>query len=330
MIPRSVTEGGGPTAPALLPSPVVSFGLEQGDVALSFDGISKRYRNGPLALDSVSFVIREGSRTCLLGPNGSGKTTAIRLLQGLLRPTTGKIQVLGAELGTPDYLEARRRTGIVPQSPGMYPDVRLVDYLELARRLFGKGDVGRVVEALDLGDVLLKPMAHLSGGFQRRVSLAAALLPEPDVLLLDEPTVGLDPLAALQVRQVLREAVRGRTVLLCTHDLSEAEDLTDDVLMLRSGRVIVHAAMRDLSNSLHAKLRVASRQPTSDLMRTMAAAGYAGVAADDGTVSVSVEDPRVDAPSLLRHLLSSGFDVYECTVLRPTLEDVFVERMREV
>ena len=203
--------------------------------ALAFEGASKRYRNGVLALDTVSFAIKEGARTCLLGPNGAGKSTAIRLLQGALRPTEGRVTLLGATLDDPRYAEARRRTGIVPQRPGMYPDVTVDEYVTLARRLYGRGDGEATIEAFGLGPHRSKTLASLSGGFQRRAVLATALLSQPDVLLLDEPTVGLDPVAAHDVEAMLRDAMRGRTTLLCTHDLAEAETLCDDVIILRDG-----------------------------------------------------------------------------------------------
>jgi ABC-2 type transport system ATP-binding protein len=293
------------------------------DIAIAFDGASKRYRNGTLALREVTWSIPVGARACLLGPNGSGKTTSIRLLQGALAPTTGWVSLLGEEVNGPHYAEARRRCGIVPQNAGMYADLTTAEYLELARRLYRRGDVGRVLEAFGLGEHRNKRLAQLSGGFQRRVVVAAALLSEPDVLLLDEPTVGLDPVAAREVHMYLRSAMEGRTTLLCTHNLAEAEALCDDVIILRRGEVIVHEPLAALRERQHPRTRLAARQPAEKLAERVRARGFTA-ALEDGAVIVDI-DARSDAPALLRTLLAEGIDVYECRPLSATLEELFLE-----
>ena len=181
----------------------------------------------------------------MLGPNGAGKSTCIRLVQGALQPNSGRVTLLGANVGDAAYQSARRRTGIVPQAPGMYTDLTCAEYLDLAHRLYGRGDLQRVVDVFGLGDELPKRLHQLSGGFQRRLVLAAALLGEPDVLLLDEPTVGLDPVAQHDVLAFLREAMQrdDRTTLLCTHNLAEAEALCQEVIILRHGKVRIQASL---------------------------------------------------------------------------------------
>jgi ABC-2 type transport system ATP-binding protein len=310
--------------------------VDLGIDALRFDHVSKRYRaSGPLALDDVSFAIGIGARTCLLGPNGAGKSTSIRLLEGALRPTSGDVQLLGAQVDSDAYLGARRRTGIVPQAPGMYADLTTGEYLTLARDLYGRGDLARIVEVFGLGDELGKRMAHLSGGFQRRVVLAVALLAEPDVLLLDEPTVGLDPLAAHDVSEFLREAMHaaGRTTLLCTHNMAEAEALCDDVIILRDGRVLVHAPLAELRQRTRPRLRLRARQGREPLLAALRERHVAATVAEDGpaaqdTVLAEVADPQAVAPDLLRHLLAAGIDVYACEPVQQGLEEVFFDLVR--
>ena len=293
------------------------------DVAIAFEGASKRYRNGTLALREVTWSIPVGARACLLGPNGSGKTTSIRLLQGALAPTTGWVSLLGQEVNGPHYADARRRCGIVPQSAGMYADLTTGEYLELARRLFGRGDVARVMEAFGLGDHRDKRLAQLSGGFQRRVVVAAALLSEPDVLLLDEPSVGLDPVAAREVHGYLRDAMKGRTTLLCTHNLAEAEALCDDVIILRAGEVLLHEPLAALRERQRPRTRLAAVQPAEVLAGHIREHGHVA-SVEDGAV-IALIDARSDAPALLRALLSEGIDVYECQPLSATLEELFLE-----
>ena len=293
------------------------------DAAIAFDGASKRYRNGTLALREVTWSIPIGARACLLGPNGSGKTTSIRLLQGALAPTTGWVSLLGAEVNGPRYSDARRQCGIVPQSAGMYADLTTAEYLELARRLYGRGDVATAVEAFGLGEHRDKRLAQLSGGFQRRVVVAAALLSEPAVLLLDEPTVGLDPVAAREVHNYLRVAMKGRTTLLCTHNLAEAEALCDDVIILRAGEVLLHEPLATLRERQKPRTRLVARQPPEALAKAVRAQGHA--ASDEDGAVVAFIDARSEAPALLRALLRDGFDVYECRPLPATLEELFLE-----
>lgn len=300
--------------------------------ALTFEHVSKRYgRRGPLALDDVSFAIPPGARTCLLGPNGAGKSTSIRLLEGAIRPTSGRVRLLDAAVDSAAYIRTRRRTGVVSQGPGMYTDLTAAEYLGLARQLYGRGDVARLVEVFGLGEHLAKRMAHLSGGYQRRLVLAVALLAEPEVLLLDEPTVGLDPIAANDVHEFLRVAMHdaGRTTLLCTHNMAEAEMLCDAVIILRDGRVLVDAPLAELRRRARPRLRLRARQGASMLRGALTALGRAVEAdgADDGAL-VEVGDAAVDAPDLLRRLLADGVDVYACEPLQPGLEALFLELVR--
>jgi ABC-2 type transport system ATP-binding protein len=300
---------------------------QNGDVALAFDHVTKRFGKGTLALDDVSWAIRSGARVCLLGPNGAGKSTCIRLLQGVLQPTAGQVALLGAPVGGPAYREARARTGIVPQAPGMYRDLTTAEYLELARRLYGGGDVPRLIEALGLGPYADRFLAELSGGYQRRVSLAAALLGEPQLLLLDEPTAGLDPVATREVHDILREAMRGRTTLLCTHNLAEAEALCDEVVILQTGRVLVHEPLANLRRRSRPRLRLAARQGDAALAATLRRRGLDGEpTGDDGEgLVVPLDRPSENAPALLRALLADGLDVFVCAPIEATLEELFLD-----
>ena len=293
--------------------------------AIAFQSVTKQYRNGKVALNSVSWSVGAGSRVCLLGPNGAGKSTSIRLLEGALGPTAGSVELLGVPVGGRGYEEARLRTGIVPQGPGMYPDLTAAEYLQLAADLYGVS-AERAVQAFGLRDYLHLRMAELSGGFQRRVVVAAALTAEPDVLLLDEPTVGLDPKASHDVHQYLTAVMQGRTCLLCTHNLAEAEALCDQVIILQEGRVIVQGRLEELRRGARPRVRLAARQGPEAVR---AGLGHVGpVHVDGGGVLVEVADPMTEAPMLLRRLLDAGLDVYECTPVRATLEDVFLEAVR--
>ena len=293
-------------------------------VPLEVSRIRKVYRGGVVALRDATFRIRAGERACLLGPNGAGKTTLIRLLTGGLRPTSGTARLFGREAGTAGFLDAKRRVGIVPQLPGMYRDLRCREYLELGRALYGRGDLEKLIADFGLADFIDRPMATLSGGQQRRLCLAAAVMPEPELLLLDEPSAGLDPLATREVHTRLREMMRGRTVLLCTHNLVEAEALCESVVILRAGEVLLHDSIEALRARFSSTVTLAAAQGREPLARALAARGHSPVI-EDGGVRIALADPRTQIPPLLRELLSAGLDVYESRVVQPPLEDLFLE-----
>jgi ABC-2 type transport system ATP-binding protein len=205
----------------------------------------------------------------------------------------------------------------------MYADLTTAEYLELARRLYGRGDVETAIEAFGLAEHRDKRLAQLSGGFQRRVVVAAALLSEPAVLLLDEPTVGLDPVAAREVHNYLRAAMKDRTTLLCTHNLAEAEALCDDVIILRAGEVLLHEPLATLRERQRPRTRLVARQQADELAKAVRAHGHAAEVVDGAVIAFI--DAQAEAPALLRALLRYSIDVYECRPLPATLEELFLE-----
>jgi len=294
------------------------------DPPLEVTNVIKDYPGNVRALDQVSFRIAPGERACLLGPNGAGKTTLIRLLTGALSPSHGQVRLFGLSVESDAFLQARRRVGIVPQLPGMYRDFMVNDYLHLVRDLYGRGDIAEVVEVFGLGPYTRRPMAELSGGTQRRLSLAAALLGSPDVLLLDEPTVGLDPVSMRDVHAFLRRVMAGRTVLLCTHNLAEAEALCESAIILRQGRVVLHERISALRQRAPALLALRAAQGPERLLAALSELGTAGRREED-EVLIPAPEPTTQAPELLRQLLAVGVDVYECRIVTPSLEQLFLD-----
>jgi ABC-2 type transport system ATP-binding protein len=288
--------------------------------------VVKRFApRGRPALDGATFAVPPGRRACLLGPNGAGKTTLIRVLTGALDPSDGEARVFGETPRSSGWATARRRVGVVPQLPGMYRDLTAREYLELVRGVYGRGDVDGAARELGLTRGHLKrPMAELSGGWQRRLTLAAALLCEPELIVLDEPTVGLDPVAAREVLAMLRDAMRERTALLCTHNLAEAEALCDAVVVLREGRVVLDDTIAALRAKAPARARFAARQGPEPLRRSLADRGLEGVIEEDRVV-LRLHAPSERLPDILRGLLADGLDVFECVAAPPTLEDLFLE-----
>lgn len=293
------------------------------DIAIEFRSVSKRFPDGTLGLADATWHVARGTRACLLGPSGSGKTTVVRMLQGALEPTGGSIFLLGSPVDSSAYRSVRRNVGILPQGPGMYPDLTVGEYMALAARL-ADARPDRAVETLNLREYLHTRMTYLSSGLQRRLALAAAIVADPELLVLDEPTAGLDAVAAHDLQGYLRDAMRSRTSLLCTHNDAEAEMLCDEVITLRGGRVVAQGTWEELRSRGRARLRVAARQGADRLLTQLAVLGY-DAEAGEGAVLVRLANLQQDTPAMLRQLLESGIDVYECAPTRPSVESILQE-----
>ena len=300
---------------------------------IHFKAVTKRFPDGTLGLQEASWEIKDGVSACLLGQTGSGKTTAVRVLEGALEPTGGSVLLLGVNIANRRrYREIRKHVGIVPQRPGMYADRTVGEYLALACSLYSDED--RVItpdeaeETLGLTEYRHTRMTYLSPNYQRRLSLAAALVANPRVLILDEPTEGLDTLAAQDLRSHLERAMRGRTSLLCTHNRDEAQRLCTYAVTLRGGQVVAEGTWEQIREGSHPRLRVAAREGVDRLLAELEKFGYRAEA-DEGSVLVEVPNVRRDAPEVLRKLLNEAkVDVYECAPVRPAMEGAFAEASR--
>ena len=223
-----------------------------GVTTMALTNITKRYR-GATALHGVDLDLRPGI-TGLLGPNGAGKTTLLRILATVMAPDAGHVQLLGRSPGTPEMLaDARRRLGYLPQDMGFprgFTVFAFVDYMavlkEWSDRSTRHDEVRRVLDLVDLGNMATERIRTLSGGQRRRVALAQAMLGDPELLLLDEPTAGVDPEQRVTLRQVLSHAGERSTVLLSTHQTEDVAALCDRVVVLDHGRVRYHGPVIDL------------------------------------------------------------------------------------
>lgn len=206
------------------------------------------------ALHDVSFEIGKGEIIGFLGQNGAGKTTLMRLLTGYLPATSGRVSVAGYDLQT-QSLQARRKLGYLPETPPLYPEMTVSEYLRYAALLKEipgpqvKLEVDRVLSECELQKVKGRVLGHLSKGFKQRVGIAQAIINNPDVLILDEPTNGLDPVQIQHVRRLIKNVERQRTVILSTHVLSEIELLAKRVIIIQAGRILVDKPLTDLLNS---------------------------------------------------------------------------------
>ncbi len=215
--------------------------------------LSKAY--GPIqALDDVSFHIAPGEIVGLLGPNGAGKTTIIKILTGYLQPDEGTVLVDGLDVLVHTQ-EVQARIGYLPENAPLYPELTVQGYLKLMADLRGippqeqRERIGEAVHAVGLVDRITQPIGELSKGYRQRVGLAQAILHRPRLLILDEPTVGLDPTQIVEIRRLIRGLAEHSTVLFSTHILSEVEALCDRVLMLMNGRVRADAHLSELATT---------------------------------------------------------------------------------
>jgi len=213
--------------------------------------LTKRYGDR-VAVDSISFSAERGQILGFLGPNGAGKTTTMRMLTGFLPPSSGSARVAGFDVFS-ESSEVRRRIGYLPENPPLYADMTVRSYLGFVARLKGlkRGQVGaaceRVMDRTGLAAVSGRLLGHLSKGFRQRVGLAQALVHDPEVLVLDEPTIGLDPRQIIEIRSLIKELAGERTVILSTHILPEVSQTCDKVVIINEGRIACEGTLADLT-----------------------------------------------------------------------------------
>jgi len=305
---------------------------------IEVENLTKRFPT-QVAVSDVSFSVKEGEIVGFLGPNGAGKTTAMRVLAGFLPPTSGTARVAGYDVVTRSE-QARASLGYLPESAALYPEMRVREYLAYRARLEGLrgADVARRVrESIDsclLEEVADRKVENLSKGFRQRTALAGALVHQPPVLILDEPTVGLDPMQAIKIRETIRLLGRERAVLLSTHILSEVDPVCDRVLIIDRGSIVAEGTAAELRSRL-AGAPVVRASFSGQVEAREPLAGLPGVtavseASVDGETRVRLEcaagaDPRED---VFRTAVARGWVLRELVLEAVSLEDVFVRLMR--
>lgn len=226
------------------------------NLMIQVEHLTKKYA-GRVAVDDISFSVGTGEVVVLLGPNGAGKSTTMRIIAGFISATSGTVRVAGMDV-VEHSLEVRRQIGYMPENNPLYGEMRVIDYLRFRGRIKGLGGtrlrdrIEAVMTQLEIMDVARKPIAYLSKGYRQRVGLADALLHEPALLILDEPTIGLDPQQVRAVRALIRQLGKRHTVLVSTHILSEAEMICDRVLIMYGGKLIAQGTPGELAQQLGA------------------------------------------------------------------------------
>lgn len=245
----------------------------QDDLTIQVSGVTKRFGSN-VAVNNVSFDIRRGEVVGFLGPNGSGKTTTMRLLTSYYTPDSGKILIEGTDNQDNDLI-TRRRIGYLPENNPIYGDLLVLEYLSFVANLRGlsaqerRENVAQAVSETGIEEVYYQPVSQCSKGYRQRVGLAGAILHRPDILIMDEPTEGLDPNQRVPVRELIRQMGKQRTVLLSTHVLSEVEQTCDRLLIIARGRIVAQGTVPELEaqgqNERHVLLEVEGDNVEKDL-----------------------------------------------------------------
>jgi ABC-2 type transport system ATP-binding protein len=305
---------------------------------IEVENLTKRFPT-QVAVSDVSFSVQEGEIVGFLGPNGAGKTTAMRVLTGFLPPTAGTARVAGYDIVTRS-VEARASLGYLPESTALYPEMRVREYLAYRARLEGvrRADVtrrvGEAIESCLLEEVASRKIENLSKGFRQRTALAGALVHQPPVLILDEPTVGLDPMQIIKIREMIRRLGRERAVLLSTHILPEVDAVCDRVLIIDRGRIVAEGTAAELRSQLAGSPvvrasfagRVEAREPLANLPGVTAVSEES--VEDETRVRIECAAGTDLREEVFRTAVARGWILRELAREALSLEDVFVRLTR--
>lgn len=300
-------------------------------------GLTKRY-GAAVAVSDVSFDAKRGEVLGFLGPNGAGKTTTMRVITGYLPPTSGAVKVAGHDV-VEESIEARRHTGYLPENPPVYTDMRVKEYLAFAARIKGvpRRDVARRIDEVSgkcaITDVQRRPIGKLSKGYRQRVGLAQALIHNPDVLVLDEPTAGLDPRQIIEVRELIRGLAGQHTVILSTHILPEVSKTCDRVVVINAGKLVAEGTPDELTRRQQGfeSVRVTAEGPSADMKARLERVEgvdlveVRGEESGRSTFEVHAARDKDVRSEVARAIVESGWRLLELKHSGMSLEDIFLK-----
>ena len=297
---------------------------------ISVSNLSRSY-GSTIAVDNVSFEITNGEVVGLLGHNGAGKTTIMKMITGFIEPSSGSVEVDGLVLGE-NTVGIQKKIGYLPENCPVWPEMRVTDYLiyQAKLHLVEEARIGSLVsEAIRKTRLTEKATARidtLSRGYRQRVGVAQALLHKPDILILDEPTNGLDPNQILQMRELIKELAKSSTVIVSTHVLQEVQAICERVLIMRGGQLVLDSKITDLQseNKIIFNFQPSDSDVTTMLSESPLVKNVEEVQNSE-TTSLRVEVQKEEIPSLIRSLVSAGANIESIMPEKRTLETVFAE-----
>ncbi|MFT5142313.1 MAG: ABC-2 type transport system ATP-binding protein [Rhodothermales bacterium] len=301
---------------------------------IEVQGLTKRY-GSEKAVDGITFEVKSGEVLGFLGPNGAGKTTTMKVITCYLPPSEGTVRIDGLDVRT-DQLEVRRKIGYLPEHTPLYMDMRVYDYLEFMAAMRGvatnrrPGRIADMADVCGLGTVLQKPIEALSKGYRQRVGLAQAMIHDPEILILDEPTTGLDPNQIVEIRELIKSIGREKTVILSTHILPEVQASCDRVLIIHRGQLVADGTPQDLQDSFSGGQRIQfGVSDSTGVQEALMARGDIRVLSQSSesfgnTVFTLGSDRKDDlCPELFRLAVDQGWTMTELHRDQANLEDVF-------
>jgi len=302
---------------------------------IQVNGLTKDY-GARRAIDDLTFDAEQGEIVGFLGPNGAGKTTTMRILTGYMPPTEGTATVAGYDI-VEESLEVRKRVGYLPETVPLYNDMTALEYLKFMADLRKIPDseerAYETLERVNLEERANSYIGNFSKGMRQRIGLAQALIHRPEVLILDEPTIGLDPAQVVEMRHVIREIGKDRTVLLSTHILSEAQNICDRVLIINKGKIVAEDTPENLQSRLAGSQRVVLRvRGETDELATKVGKvkGTRDVEAKpDGSVEFEFTAGQDIRPQVAKAVIQAGFDLLEMRPVGLSLEEIFLELTRD-
>jgi gliding motility-associated transport system ATP-binding protein len=302
---------------------------------IQVNGLTKDY-GARRAIDNLTFDAEQGEIVGFLGPNGAGKTTTMRILTSYMPPTEGTAVVAGYDV-MEESMEVRKRVGYLPETVPLYTDMTALDYLrymaDLRKIPNSEKRAYETLEMVNLGDRATSYIGNFSKGMRQRVGLAQALIHRPEVLILDEPTIGLDPAQVVEIRNVIREIGKDRTVLLSTHILPEAQQICDRVLIINKGKIVAEDTPGNLQSRLAGAQRVVLRVRGEVDGLSARVSDVKGVrvveAKQDGSVEFEFSAGQDVRPQVAKAVIEAGFDLLEMHLIGLSLEEIFLELTRE-
>ncbi len=297
-----------------------------------------KYYGSTLAISRINFKVAKGEIVGFLGPNGAGKTTTLKILAGYFPPTSGTARINGYDCFT-DSVKARRSLGYLPETVPLYPDLTVTQFLQFAAQAKGvesrheKVEIDRVIEDCGLKEVRHTLNGSLSKGFRQRVGLAQALLNSPPLLILDEPTIGLDPSQIVEIRQLIKELAGDHTVILSSHILPEVSQLCQRVIIINRGQIVASDTPENLSRQLGRGSRISLivKGPPTEVvstLKTLAGVKEVSVAGEDRYL-VQGQNGQDLRPELARLVVERGWQLLELKAQEFTLEEVFLNLVTE-
>ncbi len=295
-------------------------------MSIQVDQVLKVYGE-QVAVDRISFSIDKGEIVGFLGPNGAGKSTTMKMLTGFLQADAGRIEICGIPV-TGEALATKRKIGYLPELNPLYPDMYVREYLQLRAGLNGIKNAGERIEAVismtGLSSESHKEIAQLSKGYKQRVGLAAALLHDPEVLILDEPTTGLDPNQLAEIRELIRELGKTRTILFSTHIMQEVEAVCDRVIVINKGRIVADRLMQDIRNEpVSASVKVRFRENVQEHELNTINGVTAVLRGGEGEYTLETGSPDDLAKELMTFALQHNLNIVSLQTQTQSLEDVF-------